>query len=339
MSATQLVGREVWDRLADSLRHDAPSGHAGGLEFVFAGLHRPECVLTHSSGNVFVSDRRGGVLKIGPDGSQRLIGASKLLPNGIAMQRDGGFLVANLGEQGGVWRIGPDGSLSAWLTEVDGRVVDRVNFIMNDPAGRVWACISATDGSDKYPLDSATGSIVLRDASGTRIVADGLHYTNECRLSADGNFLYVNETFGRRLSRFRIGQAGELTGKETVARFDAGDFPDGLTLDVESGAWVVCVGSNRVYRVARDWQRQTVIDDADPATVALLEAAFVAGTLDRSHLSSARGRRLSNVTSLAFGGADLRTAYMGCLAGDCLATFRSPVAGLSPVHWNWPAAG
>ena len=342
MTTHQPVEREAWDRLIDSLRPDAPLAPGEGLRTVFSGLQRPECVLTHSSGNLFVSDRRGGVLKIRPDGSQTLIGnvsvngSSSLLPNGIAMQRDGGFLVANLGESGGVWRIAPDGKQSPLLTEVDGRTVDRVNFVLNDKQGRVWACISATDGSDAYPLRSTSGYIVMRDAVGTRVVADGLHYTNECRVSVDGRFMYVNETFGRRLSRFRIGNSGELTGKETVAQFGEGDFPDGLTLDSEGGAWVVCVGSNRVYRVGPDGQRQTIIDDADPQTAKRLEAAFVAGTLDRPQLSSARGRRLQNVTCLAFGGADLRTAYLGCLAGDSLATFRSPVAGVQPVHWNWP---
>ena len=342
MTTHQPVECEAWNRLIDSLRPDALLAPGEGLGTVFSGLQRPECVLTHSSGNLFVSDRRGGVLKIRPDGSQILIGnlstpgSSSLLPNGIAMSRDGGFLVANLGENGGIWRIAPDGKQSPWLTEVDGCTVDRVNFVLNDAQGRVWACISATDGSDAYPLRSATGYIVMHDAAGARVVADGLHYTNECRVSVDGQFMYVNETFGRRLSRFRIGPTGELTGKETVAQFGEGDFPDGLTLDIEGGAWVVCVGSNRVYRVAPDGQRQTIIDDADPVTAEQLEAAFVAGTLDRPQLSSARGRRLRNVTCLAFGGADLRTAYLGCLAGDSLATFRSPVAGVRPVHWNWP---
>ena len=342
MTAPRETGPAAWDRLIDSLRPEAPVKVGESLEPIFSGLQRPECVLTHSSGSVFVSDRRGGVLRIQRDGGQTLIGNSipadspLLLPNGIAMQSDGAFLVANLGEQGGVWRIAPDGVASPWLMEVDGRPVHRVNFVMNDVQDRVWACISATDGSDAYPLRTATGYIVLQDTSGSRIVADGIHYTNECRVSLDGQFMYVNETFGRRLSRFRIGKTGELTGKETVATFGEGDFPDGLALDAEGGAWVVCVGSNRVYRIAPDGKKLTVIDDADPATAKLLEAAFVAGTLNRPLLSAARGQRLRNVTSLAFGGADLRTVYMGCLAGDSLATFRSPVPGLKPVHWNWP---
>ena len=69
----------------------------------------------------------------------------------------------------------PDGNPSPWLTEVDGRTVDRVNFVVDDAQGRVWACISALDGSDAYPLRSATGYIVMRDAAGARVVAVGLH--------------------------------------------------------------------------------------------------------------------------------------------------------------------
>jgi hypothetical protein len=44
---------------------------------------------------------------------------------------------------------------------------------------------------------------------------------------------------------------------------------------------------------------------------------------------------LKNISSIAFGGPDLRTAYLGCLLGDALATFRSPVAGAPPAHWNY----
>jgi sugar lactone lactonase YvrE len=330
---------QMWTELAESLAADSPTSAGGrpvsGIGKIFPGLQRPECVLTHASGTVFVSDRRGGVLKLLPDGQQLLTCHSGLLPNGIALLEDGGFLIANLADAGGVWKIGRDGEVSPWLTEVNGQPLHRVNFVTNDTAGRVWVCISATDGGDCYPVDTSTGYIVMCDASGARIVAEGLHYTNECRVSADGCFLYVNETFGRRLSRFALAPNGLLGSRETVATFEAGDFPDGLALDAEGGAWVVCVGSNRLYRVGADGIRHTVIDDALPETVAALEASFESATLSRPQLSAARGRRLGNITSLAFGGADLRTAYMGCIGGDSLATFRSPVAGLEPVHWNW----
>jgi hypothetical protein len=45
---------------------------------------------------------------------------------------------------------------------------------------------------------------------------------------------------------------------------------------------------------------------------------------------------LRNISSIAFGGIDRRTAYLGCLLDDAIYAFRAPVAGLAPAHWNWP---
>ena len=61
-----------------------------------------------------------------------------------------------------------------------------------------------------------------------------------------------------------------------------------------------------------------------------------AGTLGRAHLDRIASRRLRNISSLAFGGPDLKTVTLGCLLGDSLACFRSPVAGLPLPHWETP---
>lgn len=300
-----------------------------------SGLQRPECVLATQSGTLFTSDRRGGVMRIGPDGAQQRIGSSQMTPNGIALQADGSFLVANLGAGGGVWHLSRDGLATSWLMEIEGRALPGVNFVANDAAGRTWICVSALDTGDHYPVDAPSGFIALRDARGTRIVADDLNYTNECRLSADGRHLYVNETFGKRLTRFAVAADGALHERTHIASFGVGDFPDGLALDEEGAAWVVCVGSNRLYRVGRDGAAHAWIDDAEPEVTHRLEQAFAARRLTRPLLSQARGRRLRNVTSIAFGGTDRRTAYLGCLAGDALATFRAPAPGLVAAHWHW----
>jgi hypothetical protein len=68
--------------------------------------------------------------------------------------------------------------------------------------------------------------------------------------------------------------------------------------------------------------------------VAWVEEAFQSGTMARHHLDRVSSRKLRNISSLAFGGSDLRTAYLGCLLGDSIATFRSPVPGHPPPHWN-----
>jgi hypothetical protein len=38
---------------------------------------------------------------------------------------------------------------------------------------------------------------------------------------------------------------------------------------------------------------------------------------------------------MAFGGADLRDALLGCLLGEQVARLRLPVAGHPPAHWNF----
>jgi sugar lactone lactonase YvrE len=315
--------------------------------FIGRGLQRPECVLCHQSGLLMTADWAGNgcVALIDPDGSVRRIEARDpprpMRPNGIALEPGGSFLLADLGtEEGGVFRLGPDGSVEPLLTEVDGHVLPPTNFVHLDAEGRIWITVSTRLRPRHlgYRADVADGFIVLLDASGARIVADGLGYTNECVVSPDGAALYVNETFARRLSRFPLRAGGRLGNRETVATFGEGTYPDGLTFDAEGAVWVTSIVSNRVLRIAGDGDgaEELILEDVDPAHVAWTEAAYAAGRLGREHLDKAAGRKLRNISSLAFGGPDLRTAYLGCLLGDAIASFTSPVPGHPPPHWSTP---
>jgi len=319
-----------------------PSIAPSSLQFVGAGLVRPECVLATRAGLLYTADWRGGVAITGADGSTRVVtgtlGANRpLRPNGIALRRDGTFLLADLGETaGGVYQLARDGAVRPFVESVDGVELPPTNFVFEDDRGRAWITVSTrrVPRAAAYRADVADGFIVLVDARGARIVADGLGYTNEAMLSPDGAWLYVNETFARRLTRFRVGQDGTLSGRETVTTFGHGTYPDGLAFDAEGHAWITSIISNRVLRVAPGGAAQVVLQDADPAHVQWCEDAYVAGTLGRPHLDRAAGRVLKNVSSLAFGGPDLRIAYLGCLLGDAIAYFRSPVAGSPPFHWT-----
>ena len=310
------------------------------VEFLGAELVRPECVLCTKAGALFVSDWDGGVTRIGPDGGQQRIlapASAGLRPNGIALSRDGSFLIAHLGDtEGGVFRLRRDGTLEPVLIEVAGEALPPTNFVMEDALGRLWITVSTPRAPRDlgYRRDLAEGFIVLLDQRGARVVARDLGYTNEVQIDPSGEWLYVNETFGRRLSRFRIGANGDLSERQTVTEFGPGTFPDGLAFDCEGAAWVVSIVSNRVIRVDREGRQEILLEDSDAEHLAWVEAAYEAGTLGRSHLDRAASRRLRNVSSLAFGGPDLKTVYLGCLLGDALARFRSPVAGWPLPHWE-----
>lgn len=306
-------------------------------------LVRPECVLATARGDLFTADGRGGVTHIRPDGSQILYAGTlpdgrKPRPNGIALRPNGNFLMANLGEErGGVFELSRNGVIRSVLERVDGIDLPPTNFVHEDANGRIWVTVSTRlkPRAAAYRADVADGFIVLIDGHGARVVAEGIGYTNEALPSPDGNFLYVNETFARKLTRYRLTAAGDLHSRETVAQFGAGTFPDGLAFDAEGGVWIVSVVSNRVIRVYADGRQEIVLEDSDAAHLEAAEQAYVAGTMGRTHLDTIRSKKLRNISSLAFGGPDLRTAYLGCLLGDTLATFRAPVAGAPPVHWNY----
>lgn len=313
------------------------------LSFTGSGLNRPECVLCTARGDIYSADWRGGVAHILPDGSQRLYtgrapDGRELKPNGVALLADGSFLLADLGaELGGVFRLTRDGACSVFVDRVDGVLLPPSNFVYIDSAGRTWITVSTrlTPRAAAYRQDVADGFIVLVDDQGARIVADGLGYTNEVALDPSGKWLYVNETFSRRLSRFPLHANGTLGKKEVVTEFGAGTFPDGLVFDVDGHVWITSIVSNRVIRVAPDGSQQLMLEDNDQDHLTWVEEAFVAGELGRPHLDNIRSQRLRNISSLAFGGPDLRTGYLGCLLGDSIAHLPMPVAGIPPSHWRY----
>jgi sugar lactone lactonase YvrE len=260
-----------------------------------------------------------------------------LRPNGIALLDGGTFILAHLGaDDGGVFRLFADGRTEDICTEVEGAPLPPTNFIHVDVAGRTWITVSTRRKPRNlgYRPDVDDGFIVLIDDAGARIVADGLGYTNECIVHPNGAHLFVNETFARRLTAFDIGNNGALSGKRTIAEFGAGTYPDGLAFDADGAAWITSIVSNRVLRVSPSGDVTIVFDDCDSAHLDWVEQAFQAGTMDRPHLDTVRSEQLRNTSSLAFGGEDLRSGYLGCLLGESLACFETPVAGHPPPHWN-----
>jgi hypothetical protein len=80
--------------------------------------------------------------------------------------------------------------------------------------------------------------------------------------------------------------------------------------------WVACVNANRVICIDLGGRRTLILDGSIPALIAEGEAFFHADQGGRHHVELGARSPLKNVTSVAFGGADLKTVYLGNLAGD-----------------------
>lgn len=323
------------------------------IRFIGDGLQRPECALAHSSGTIFTPDWTGdgGISVILPEGRtvrhrarnwREIAGPlgfdEPLRPNGICLLDGGTFLMAHLGaERGGLFLLHPDGSVEPYVTELEGKPLPPCNFVALDRQGRCWLTVSTrrVPRALAYRKDVADGFVARIDNGKARILADNLGYTNECMVHPDGQRLFVNETFARRLTSFAIGKEGTLSNRRTVAEFGQGTFPDGLAFDKEGNAWVTSIVSNRVLRINDGGKSEIFLEDSDPGHLEWVEAAWQEDAMERAHLDRIVSSRMRNLSNLAFCGDKLDQAVFGCLLGDRLPVIDMPIPGFQLQHWTF----
>lgn len=316
-------------------------------------LQRPECILARRDGSLWAADARGGVVHIAPDGSQRLIvqhldesyarsddEAARLtpvttLPNGLALDADGSFLIANFGTDR-LERMSPDGCRTEVLADhIDGQPVGKVNFVLRDRRGRIWLTVSTRIRNWMQAISPhvADGYVAVLDAGGLRIVADGFAFTNEIRFDAAEEWLYVAETTARRVTRLRIGADARVTAREVFGPSDTGGFIDGIAFDAFGNLWGTHVMSDRIFALTPQGDFRVILDDDNPGPSAALYAAFAEGRAAPEHMLACGGRIAPWFASVTFGGPDLRRVHIGSLRGTTIPWFTAPVAGLAMVHW------
>jgi gluconolactonase len=324
------------------------------IRYIGSGLQRPECILAERDGTLWSADARGGATRIAPTGQQQLIvqtsdphfdlsGAAAAeslltgtLPNGLAFAANGDLLISNFGTDR-LERMKRTGETVVILEKLDGKPLGKVNFVLRDRQDRLWVTISTmvNPWSDAISSTLADGYILLVDAHGPRIVADGFRFTNEIRLDANEEWLYVAETTGKRVSRLRVLPDGSLTDREVFGPADLGPgLIDGIAFDAYGNLWLTMVFADRLLAITPEGQALELFGDGDPAATARFEKAFATGTPVPFDITMACGGKVCPwLASVTFGGSDLRTVYLGGLRADRIPFFTSPVAGLPMSHW------
>jgi sugar lactone lactonase YvrE len=307
------------------------------LQFYGENLSRPECVLAEKDGTLWVSDNRHAVTKINPDGSQEAIGTSGET-NGMAMDSEGNIYLADW-QNNEILKMTRDGKTEVILDNLNGEPLGPTNYVFMDSQDRLWVAISAR----RHPWFAAAvdpqpdGHVILIDKNGARIVGDGIVFTNEIRLDVEEKYLYVAETMAAKISRFPVNADGSLGEKETFGPESLGDTAsiDGFAFDSEGNVWVTTVLRNGLVIIdAKTLEAHTVFEDPNIPALETAFGALAEGKMTPEHMMGCVGSKLALITSINFGGEDLKTVYMGSLGMDRLVTFKSPVAGLPMKHWN-----
>lgn len=295
-------------------------------------LHRPECVWSDREG-IWVSDNRGGVSKLSASGEAILLGSGIEEPNGFCRLPDGSFLVGGLSDEK-VHLIKPNGETSVYLGVMEGRGLGVVNHVWHDRQGRTWISVMTRSAHwyDALQVRNPDGYIILNDESGARVVADGLDLTNEVKVSPDGRYLYAAETLGRRIVRFPIMAKNRLGPKECFGPEDLGPGanPDGITIDAEGNVWIALIIKNGIGVITTEGDYIELFTDINSEALDKWLKANEDLTAIPTHLVDCAGEMLKLPTSIAFGGEDLRTVYIGSLMLPHLYCFRSPVPGVNP---------
>jgi gluconolactonase len=294
------------------------------------GLQRPECVWI-DRGGIWVSDARGGLARVNENSDPELLGSGIEDANGFSRRPDGSFVVAGLTD-GGLHVIATDGQTSTISSNRDGKIHGAPNYACADGQDRTWLSVMTRKLPWHGALQSSDvdGYILRVDDDGARceIVADGLDLTNEVKISPDGRHLYAVETFGCRIVRFPIRSDGSLGAKELVGPESLGRcaLPDGITFDPFGNLWITMIVQNGLYVIDTRGKAHVVFEDVNERAVATLAdgIAHRNGVIDHLGACAEVDGPLKLPTSLAFGGPDGRTAYVGSVAMPHLATFQLP---------------
>lgn len=153
---------------------------------------------------------------------------------------------------------------------------NRLNDATVSRDGIVWF------GSMDDAEEDATGRIYRWDGRDVRPVAiDPVCITNGPCLSPDGSILYHVDTLGGIIHASSVTDAGDVSTTRIFARIDPADgFPDGIVADAAGNIWV---------GLWNGWRARLYGPDGTIVAEVRLPAA--------------------NVTKIALGGSDLRTAY------------------------------
>lgn len=194
------------------------------------------------------------------------------------------------------------------LTLEDQLPGNRMNDAAVAPDGALW--FGSMDNAEEAP----TGALYRFDGV-LRRHDDGYVITNGPAFSPDRRTFYHTDTLQKRVYAFDVDAKGALSNRRTFVEIAGSGYPDGTSVDADGCVWIALFGGGRVERYS-------------PAGELLDFVVFPC----------------PNVTKIAFGGPDLRTAFATTawkgmsedergrhpLAGALFA-FPVPVPGL-PTH-------
>ena len=304
------------------------------LRELASGLRFPEGPVVLPDGDIAVTELNAGTIRRVPanGGESTVIADCGGSPNGAAIGPDGALYVTNSGGwnwtemgpfllpggHGGTRALG-DGYIGGRIQRVDlttgevtdlyreceGRPFSAPNDIVFDSTGGFWF----TDHGHTHDRVRDLGGLFYAqpDGSSVREVVHPIDSPNGVGLSPAGDRVYVADTHSGRVYSWALSGPGQLAnpnppfgnGGELLYGAPGGDLYDSLAVDGEGYVCVATLANGGITVISPDGQSVRHASLPDPL-----------------------------VTNIAFGGDDLRTAYVTLSGGGKLVAFEWPRPGL-----------
>ena len=304
------------------------------LHELATGLRFPEGPVVLPDGDVLVCELYTGELKRVPQagGEATTIAHVGGSANGAAIGPDGAIYVCNSGGWsftelgtyllpgshngtraegdayigGRIQRVDlATGDVTDLYVECDGRPLNAPNDLVFDSSGGFWF----TDHGHTHDRVRDLGGLFYAhaDGSGVREVVHPIESPNGVGLSPDGKRIYVAETHTARIYAWDLEGPGQLAARAVpfgnggaLVHGAAGrDLYDSLAIDGEGNVCVATLGNGGITVVSPDGASVRHAALPDPL-----------------------------VTNIAFGGPELRTAYVTLSGAGKLVSFEWPSPGL-----------
>ncbi|MBV9994242.1 MAG: SMP-30/gluconolactonase/LRE family protein [Caulobacteraceae bacterium] len=303
------------------------------MKIIGRDLGFPEGPVVMPDGAVaFVEMRLGLISKVTPAGEKVVVARPGGGPNGLALGPGGLLYVCNNGgttwrQRDGEWTAlghgGPEytggrietvdpasGEVRVLYDACEGRRLSAPNDIVFGADGGFWFTDPGAVRRDNR--DHGAVYWAKPDGSEIRRVLNRLNRPNGIGLSPDGRRLYVADTQTTRLYAWDVAGPGELVKRDTPAAYGAfviGGVADESRFDSlkVTASGKICVATTGNGGIAEFWPD--------------------GGTCRRHQLPDA------HATNLAFGGPDLRTAYVTLSGEGWLAAIPWHEPGLR-LHFN-----
>jgi gluconolactonase len=279
------------------------------MEIIAEGLGFPEGPVVMTDGSVIVVELNAERVTRCWNGRTEVICQTGGGPNGAAIGPDGALWLCN---NGGIGKTGPGsegrieridlatGRLERVYDGCDGIALEAPNDLVFDATGRLWFTDLGTIHLDENGVRGKKFGgfyTALPDGSAITAIKRGTLSYNGCGLSPDGRHLYVADTFQARLYRY---DARVEAQEPHYVGTGAGDVSfDSLAVSAAGNICVATMGTPGIT---------TFTPDGAATLRAIPEDPYV--------------------TNIAFGGEDMRDAYVTLSHGGGLAKLRWDEPGL-----------